>query len=64
MLRLDIHPVYKEFDGWKVDITNIRKFSDLPEKMKIYINYLNEKLGVPVTYISNGPGSDQIIMAL
>ena len=64
MSRLDIQPVYKEFNGWKADITNIRKFSDLPEKMKIYINYLNKKLGVPVTYISNGPGSDQIIMAL
>jgi adenylosuccinate synthase len=63
MSRLDIQPLYEEFDGWKTDITKIRKFSDLPEKMKIYINYLNKKLGVPVTYISNGPGSDQIIMA-
>ncbi len=64
MSRLDIQPVYEEFDGWKADITKVRKFSDLPEKMKIYINYLNKKLGVPVTHISNGPGSDQIIMAL
>ena len=63
MARMDIQPLYKEFEGWKTNITNLRNFSELPEKMKTYINYLNEILGVPVKYISNGPESDQIIMA-
>ena len=31
--------------------------------MNVYINYINETLGVPVNFISNGPGSDQIIVA-
>jgi adenylosuccinate synthase len=31
--------------------------------MKIYIDYLNKNLKVPVKYISNGPGSDQLIVA-
>jgi adenylosuccinate synthase len=64
MSRLNIEPVYKTFDGWKSDITGLKTFADLPEKMKNYINYLDKTLGVPIRYISNGPGSDQIIMAL
>ncbi len=64
MSRLNIEPVYKSFDGWKTDITGLKTFADLPEKMKNYINYLDKTLGVPIKYISNGPGSDQIIMAL
>ena len=63
MFRMNIEPVYKEFEGWKTDITGLKTFADLPEKMKEYISYLDKTLGIPVKYISNGPGSDQIIMA-
>jgi adenylosuccinate synthase len=38
-------------------------FDALPMKMKDYISYLNKFLGVPVSYISNGPGKNQIIKA-
>ncbi|HEY5393236.1 MAG TPA: adenylosuccinate synthase [Hanamia sp.] len=57
-------PVYKEFPGWKTDITAIKDFKSLPSQMDIYIKYINSVLGVPVKYISNGPGTDQIIVAL
>ncbi|MEP6615582.1 MAG: adenylosuccinate synthase [Ginsengibacter sp.] len=63
MLRMDIQPVYKRFAGWKTDITTLKNYSDLPAEMKEYINYINDSLGVPVKYISNGPGSEQIIVA-
>jgi adenylosuccinate synthase len=63
MFRMNIEPVYKEFAGWKADITNIKIYDDLPERMKEYISYLDAILGTPVKYISNGPGSDQIITA-
>ena len=33
----------------------------IPEEMKSYIKFINEYLQVPVNYISNGPGRDQII---
>ncbi|MEP6595996.1 MAG: adenylosuccinate synthetase, partial [Ginsengibacter sp.] len=62
--RMNIEPVYRAFDGWKTDITGLKTFADLPQNMKIYIDYLDKALKVPVKYISNGPGSDQIIMAL
>ncbi len=64
MHGMEIRPLYKKFAGWKTDITLIKKFGDLPAEMKTYITYINNVLGVPVNYISNGPGSDQIIVAL
>jgi len=62
--RMNIEPVYKAFEGWKTDITGLKTFNDLPQNMKTYIDYLDKTLKVPVKYISNGPGSDQIIVAL
>jgi adenylosuccinate synthase len=58
-----LEPLYKEFDGWKTDITSIKDYKNLPKQMDTYINYINSNLGVPVKYISNGPGTDQIIVA-
>ena len=63
MNKVDIEPVYKSFAGWQTDITAIKEFSALPAEMKNYIAYLNEILGVPVKYISNGPGRDQLVIA-
>ena len=63
MHKLDIEPVYKTFPGWQKDIAAITEFDALPAEMKTYINYLNEFLGVPVKYISNGPGRDQLVVA-
>ncbi|HEV8079807.1 MAG TPA: adenylosuccinate synthase, partial [Chitinophagaceae bacterium] len=64
MSSVNIEPIYKTFEGWQTDITSINNFNDLPHKMKVYISYLNESLKIPVKYISNGPGSDQLIVAL
>ena len=61
MNRVNIEPSYQSFQGWKTVVSEIDSYAGLPEKMKIYINYLNEFLKVPVKYISNGPGREQII---
>ncbi|MEO8569743.1 MAG: adenylosuccinate synthetase, partial [Ginsengibacter sp.] len=63
MQGMKIKPLYKKFDGWNTDITSIKKIDTIPSKMKTYISYINDTLTVPVNYISNGPGSDQIIVA-
>ena len=59
-----LQPVYKEFPGWKTDIPEIKNFKDLPTAMHDYIAYINSVLGVNVQYISNGPGTDQLVVAL
>lgn len=63
MNKVRIEPVYKAFEGWKKDITGVTDYASMPEQMKTYINYLNGFLGVPVKYISNGPGREQIVSA-
>lgn len=54
-------PVLEVLEGWKEDIRGIRKYEELPENCKKYIEFIEEKLGFPITMISNGPGRDDII---
>jgi adenylosuccinate synthase len=61
MNRLKIEPTYESFPGWETGITGIKTFADMPLQIKTYIKYLDEYLKVPVKYISNGPGREQIV---
>ncbi len=54
-------PVYENFEGWMTDISKIKDYDELPEKVKIYINAIQDYLGIPIDIISNGPGRDQNI---
>lgn len=54
-------PVYEEFDGWNVDISNVRKFDDLPENAKIYLRRIEELVGVKVKLIGVGKDREQTI---
>ena len=61
MLQQTIEPVLSSFDGWKSDITAIKDFDLLPAAMKTYISFIDSYLKVKVSYISNGPGRNQLI---
>ena len=61
MNKVDIKPQYRSFNGWKTDITAIANYDQMPEEMKVYINFLNKWIGVLVNYISNDPGREQIV---
>ena len=63
MSKMPIAPHYEQFAGWQTDITKIRDNASLPLEMKNYIAFINDYLGVDVSYISNGPERDQIIKA-
>ena len=54
-------PIYETLPGWKSDIRGIRKYEDLPENCRKYIEFIEEKIGFPITMVSNGPGRDDII---
>lgn len=54
-IDVPIEPIYKEFSGWKTDITGFRKESELPEKLKQYIKFIETETGVPITIVSVGP---------
>ena len=54
-------PVWKVLPGWKCDITGIRRYEELPENCRRYVEFIEEQIGFPVTMVSNGPGRDDII---
>ena len=54
-------PVFTKLPGWKCDIRGIRKYEDLPENCRKYIEFVEGELGVKITMVSNGPGRKDII---
>ena len=54
-------PVYEILPGWKSDIRGIKKYEDLPENCRNYIEFVERHIGYPITMVSNGPGRDDII---
>jgi adenylosuccinate synthase len=61
MNRQLIEPVLQSFSGWQKNTSSVSSYGDLPKPMKDYIGFINKFLGVPISYISNGPGRDQLI---
>jgi adenylosuccinate synthase len=59
--KLKIDPIYKKFKGWNQDTSSIKKAENLPTDMTDYIDFINQYISVPVKYVSNGPGREQII---
>ena len=58
---LGIKPVLETLTGWKCDIRGIKKYEDLPENCRKYVEFVEKHIGFPITMISNGPGRDDII---
>lgn len=54
-------PVFTKLPGWKCDITGIREFDKLPVEAQNYVNEIEKLIGFPITYVSNGPGREDII---
>ena len=54
-------PVFKKLPGWKCDIRGIKKYEDLPENCRNYIEFIEGQIGYPITMVSNGPGREDII---
>ena len=55
-------PVYEKMPGWKCDIRGIKKYEDLPENCRRYIEFVEKEIQVPITMVSNGPGREDIIV--
>jgi adenylosuccinate synthase len=54
-------PVLEVLPGWKTDIRGIKNYEDLPENCRKYVEFVEEKIGFPITMVSNGPGRNDII---
>lgn len=54
-------PIIQTLPGWNCDIRGIRKYDELPENCRHYIEFVEKQIGYPITMVSNGPGRDDII---
>ncbi len=54
-------PVWEKLPGWKCPIRGIRNYEDLPENCRSYVEFIESRIGCPITMISNGPGREDII---
>ncbi len=54
-------PVFKTLPGWKCEIRGIRKYEELPENCRKYIEFIEQQIGYHITMVSNGPSRDDII---
>ena len=48
--------------GWMCDTRGIRKYEDLPENARRYVEFIEARIGAPVRFVSNGPRRDEIII--
>jgi adenylosuccinate synthase len=54
-------PVYETLEGWDADVTGVRRYQDLPDAARRYVERVEALVGVPVELISVGPGRDETI---
>ena len=58
----NVTPIYEELPGWEgVDISDCKKFEDLPANAQSYVKYLEEVSGVKASIIAVGPDRNQTI---
>lgn len=56
-----VEPVYRSFRGWPDDLRGIRKYHDLPQNARRYIEAIEKLCAVPVRYVANGPEREAVI---
>lgn len=55
-------PVYVKLPGWGCDISKIRTYDELPENARKYVEYVEREIGCRISYVSVGPGREEIIL--
>lgn len=57
-----VEPIYETLKGWNCSLEGLRTFESLPSELTGYINFLEEKLGLPINFISTGPDRDECVL--
>ncbi len=55
-------PVVEYMEGWKTDISGVRRWEDLPAAAQKYVEYVEQQIGCRIGYVSVGPERDSIII--
>ena len=54
-------PIIKKFKGWKSDITQCKSWDELPAECQAYVNAIEEMIGFPIEFVSNGPEREALL---
>jgi adenylosuccinate synthase len=57
-----VEPIYETLKGWNTSLAGLRTFESLPAELTGYIAFLEEKLGLPINFISTGPDRDECVL--
>jgi adenylosuccinate synthase len=52
---------YTALPGWQTSIEGVRKYEDLPENCRHYVEWIEGELGVPIEWIGVGPAREAMI---
>ena len=54
-------PVYETLPGWECDIRGVKRYEDLPENCRKYVEFIEKACGCPIKMVSNGPKRNEIL---
>jgi len=55
-------PVYESLPGWSEDLSGIRRYADLPDVTRSYLERIEQLTQTPISIVSVGPGREQTIL--
>lgn len=61
-LSNEVTPVYDTFTGWMQPLTSIKSIQEAPEMLSQYIEYIKQRVGLPIEILSTGPGREETII--
>ena len=53
-------PVFTALPGWKTDVRGCTDYDALPANAKAYVDFLEARIGAPITMVSTGPKREEI----
>jgi adenylosuccinate synthase len=56
-----VEPIYENFKGWSCSLENFHSYNKIPAELTTYIDFLENELNVPISFISTGPDRQAII---
>ena len=57
-----VEPVYETWRGWGCSTREARAWSDLPKAARKFLHRIAELAGVPIRYVSVGPGRAELVV--
>jgi adenylosuccinate synthase len=56
-----VTPVYEELPGWQCDLSGVTRREALPREARDYVDFLSDRIGVPIRLVGLGPGREQVV---